>query len=87
MDYFITAKEEVLRETAASIIARITRYMIDNNIKSDHKNPISLMLDQLDELSDSIIKEPNHSLEDLEKISAELKFAREYIDEVVAANG
>lgn len=87
MDYFITAREEVLREVAASIIANLSRYMVFNNIESDHRNPISLLLDKIYEISDSIISEPDHTMDDLEKISAKLSFAREYVDEVVSVNG
>ncbi|MDE6087926.1 MAG: hypothetical protein K2G25_06015 [Oscillospiraceae bacterium] len=86
MDYFITAKEEVLREVASSIIAKIIRYMIDNDIKIDHKNPMSILLDAVDDLSDSLIENPDYSMEDLEKISAKLNFARDYINEVAKAN-
>lgn len=55
MDYFVTVREEVLREVASSVIAKITKYMIENNISTDHKNPISVMLDKVYDLSDSLI--------------------------------
>ena len=87
MNYFITSEKEVLREVASSIIAKITRYMIAHNIETDHKNPISIMLDQVDEISDSLIGNTNNTMEDLEKVNTKLIFARNYIDEVVKANG
>lgn len=86
MDYFITAKEEVLREVAASITAKIIRYMIDNNIKIDHKNPMSILLDAVDDLSDSLIENPDYKMEELEKVSAKFSFARDYIDEIIRKN-
>ena len=87
MDYFITAKEEVLRETAASVKAKIINYMRVKNMTEDPSAPLDILLKKVGSLSRNLIQNPNNTLEDLEKISAELKFAREYIDEVVAANG
>lgn len=87
MDYFITAKEEVLRETAASVKAKIINYMRVKNMAEDPSAPLDILLKKVGSLSRNLIQNPNNTLEDLEKISAELKFAREYIDEVVAANG
>ena len=87
MDYFVTVREEVLREVASSVIATITKYMIENNISTDHKNPISVMLDKVYDLSDSLIEHPDYGMDDLEKISAKLSFAKEYIDEMVECNG
>jgi hypothetical protein len=86
MNYFITAKEEVLREVAASVSAKISNYMINNHIEIDHKNAISVMLDQVEDLSDSLIERDN-SMEDLAKVSAKLAFAKDYIEKMVQANG
>lgn len=86
MNYFITAKEEVLREVAASVSAQISKYMINNHIEIDHKNAMSVMLDQVDDLSDSLIERDN-TMEDLEKVSSKLAFARDYINKMVQANG
>ena len=87
MDYFVTVREEVLREVASSVIAKITKHMIENNISTDHKNPISVMLDKVYDLSDSLIEHPDYGMDDLEKISAKLSFAKEYIDEMIECNG
>ena len=87
MDYFVTVREEVLREVASSVIAKITKYMIENNISTDHKNPISVMLDKVYDLSDSLIEHPDYGMDDLEKISVKLSFAKEYIDEMIECNG
>ena len=87
MDYFVTVREEVLREVASSVIAKITKYMIENNISTDHKNAISVMLDKVYDLSDSLIEHPDYGMDDLEKISAKLSFAKEYIDEMIECNG
>ncbi|MBR3536255.1 MAG: hypothetical protein IKN85_10565 [Oscillospiraceae bacterium] len=86
MNYFITAKEEVLREVAASVNAKIINYMIENHIETDHKNAISVMLDQVYALSESLIEKDN-TMEDLEKVSAKLAFARDYIEKMVQTNG
>ena len=74
-------------ETLNVLNDEITKYMIENNISTDHKNPISVMLDKVYDLSDSLIEHPDYGMDDLEKISAKLSFAKEYIDEMVECNG
>lgn len=87
MDYFITAREEVLREVAASIMANIINYMRIKGMKEDPSDPLEILLRKVNTISNTLISEPNHTMDDLEKISAKLSFAREYVDEVVSVNG
>ena len=86
MDYFITAREEVLREVAASVEAKIIRYMMSKDMEDDLKNPIEILLNMVSSLSRSLIQNPDYTMEDLEKTSAKLAFARDYINEVAKAN-
>ena len=86
MDYFITAKKEILRESAASVKAKIIHYMISKNMEDDPTNPIEILLNMVSSLSRSLIQNPDYTMEDLEKVSAKLDFAEDYIDEVAKAN-
>ena len=87
MDYFITAKEEVLREVAASVKAKIINYMRIKNIDNDPSNPLEVLLSMVGSISRSLIQNPDFTMEDLEKISAKLSLANDYIDEVIEVNG
>ncbi|MBP3854043.1 MAG: hypothetical protein IK990_00335 [Ruminiclostridium sp.] len=86
MDYFITAKEEVLREVAASVKAKIINYMRIKNIDNDPSNPLEVLLSMVGSISRSLIQNPDFTMEDLEKISAKLSLANDYIDEVIEVN-
>lgn len=86
MDYFITAKEEVLREVAASVKAKIINYMRIKNIDNDPSNPLEVLLSMVGSISRSLIQNPDFTMEDLEKISAKLSLANDYINEVIEVN-
>jgi len=82
-DYFITAKEEVLREVGSIIMADILKYMVDHNIEChDSKNPISILCKKVSEMSDALVQNVYHTMEELEMVSAQFKFIKEYFGEI-----
>ena len=82
-DYFFSAEVEVLREVSAMVIADIIKYMCDHDIEcNDSKNPISILCKKVSEISDSLIKDVYHTMEDLKGVSAQLKFIKEYFGEI-----
>ena len=77
-NYLADLETEVLREIAAGIKASFNKYFIKYNISLDNKDePLVILFLQLNELSNSLIKE-DKSLEELKDIQAQLKFMREF---------
>lgn len=78
MDYFVTEKKEVIREVAASITAELLKYMAKYGIANDERHPLYILCRMVNELSDSIIGDTNLTIDDLERVTAKLHFARDY---------
>ncbi len=82
-DYFITAKEEVLREVSSNLMADIIKYMVDNDIEcNDIKNPISILCKKVSDIGDALIQNVYHTMEELDGVAAQLKFIKEYFGEI-----
>lgn len=86
MDYFLTEKKEVLREIAAGITAEILKYMIKHGIANDENHPLYILCQMINNLSDSIIGNPDLTIDDLEQVKAKFHFARDYAREVMNSN-
>ena len=56
------------------------------NIDNDPSNPLEVLLSMVGSISRSLIQNPDFTMEDLEKISAKLSLANDYIDEVIEVN-
>ena len=85
MDYFITLEIEVMTEVAASIIATISRYVIDKKIQDDDKHPLNILEGMIYDIKDDLIGK-EYTMEDLNLIKAKLQFARDYANEVIKIN-
>lgn len=85
MDYFNTLEIEVMTEVAASVIAAITRYVIDKNIQNDEKHPLNILEGMLYDIKDSLIGK-EYTMEELKLIQAKIEFARDYANEVINSN-
>ena len=84
MDYFITLEKEVMSEVAASIIATISRYVIDKKIQDD-KHPLNILEGMIYDMKDDLIGK-EYTMEELNLIKAKLQFARDYANEVIKIN-
>ena len=77
-NYLADLETEVLREMAAGIEASFDKYFIKHNISLDDKDePLVILFLQVNELSNSLIRE-DKSTEELKDIQAQLKFMREF---------
>lgn len=85
MNYFNTLEIEVMTEVAASVIAAITRYVIDKNIQNDEKHPLNILEGMLYDIKDSLIGK-EYTMEELKLIQAKIEFARDYANEVINSN-
>lgn len=85
MDYFITLEKEVMSEVAASILATISRYVIDKNIHKDDKHPLNILQGMIYDIKDDLIGK-EYTMEELNLIKAKLQFAKDYANEVIKIN-
>ena len=85
MDYLNTLEIEVMSEVAASIIATISRYVIDKKIQDDDKHPLNILEGMIYDIKDDLIGK-EYTMEDLILIKAKLQFARDYANEVIRIN-
>ena len=85
MDYFNTLEIEVMTEVAASIIATISRYVIDKKIQDDDKHPLNILEGMIYDIKDDLIGK-EYTMEELNLIKAKLQFAKDYANEVIKIN-
>ena len=85
MDYFNTLEVELMTESAASVIATISRYVIAKNIQYDDNHPLNILEIMLYKLKNSLICN-NYTMDELKIIMAKIEFAKDYVDEVIRQN-
>ena len=73
-----------MSEVAASIIATISRYVIDKKIQDD-KHPLNILEGMIYDMKDDLIGK-EYTMEELNLIKAKLQFARDYANEVIKIN-
>ena len=85
LDYFNTLEIEVMSDTANSIYADITRYVLKNNIQKDEQNPLNILRHMVFRLNDSLT-DRKYTMEELKLIKAKLDFAWDFANEVLKQN-
>lgn len=81
--YHYVLQQEVLNEQAANIIASLLRYMAAHNIKAgDNSNPVSILLDELFDVKNTIATKETRDDAVLEQIRGYLKYTERYVGEL-----
>ncbi|MBQ8444255.1 MAG: hypothetical protein IJX25_02770 [Clostridia bacterium] len=81
-NYLTVLRREVLREMTAGIKADLSRYFDSQSISiEDKENPLVVLFLKIMKIGESLVRQEK-SMEELDEITGQLKFVKEYVGEL-----